>query len=731
MTVRSLAALLACGLTAFAARAREISLDLSQPADGHKKALAAAGVSDGTIRSHRLRPGAARVTGLAVGDVVTVRLFEDKTLSVTIVEETAALSGRAFLGRIENTLGAVGCVVLETERGLVLDVTDFDSGRVWQVVQDDSGTIVREAKPSANRHCGSDAIPAPGGRPPMSLTVTTGNGTTTVVTNGPSAASLPVRSVGEVSSGIVASPVAAAPEDGLPTVDILVNYDTDAAAWARENGGGVEAFAETCVQKMNTALANTELDECFRFRLVGVYEVGGSAGGDIDQALYFACGQYKGTLNGVSWAGVKAERERLGADIVCTLCDNGSIYGTVGLGFSLRQDSDAPSCGYNACLIRSVAVSHTMTHEVGHNMGAGHSDKMADSDNCGPQYYDYSSGYYFYVGSKGYYTIMGYNSDGYGNYYDEVPCFSSPEYTFQGVAIGTAKNDNTRTLRQNYQMVADNLRPPFVSPEIGQGFEAEEYTWTTDGRYPWSRVTGRSSDGVDSSRSCEMSGWTTSWTETRVVGPATLKFKLSLRTAYGWFEVLTDGVVSGKYGGENQTSTGSRWDQVSVTIPSGLHTVRLAYTHNGTAYTTGGNGAWVDQLTFEGGSPYVEPPEGDATATTEVPVPYSWLATYYPEAKASDYETLANGNGVNGCPVWHSYVAGLNPTSATSVFKAVIAIVDGKPAVSYTPELDDAAKAERVYTVFGKARLTDADWTAVTDGNESAFGFFKVTVRMK
>lgn len=564
MNARSLTVLMACGLMAVTAHAREILLDLSQPVDARKKLLTAAAEGpDGTVRSHRLRSGAARVSGLAVGDVVTARLFDDKTLSVTIVEETTALSGRAFLGRIENALGAVCCVVLETERGLVLDVTDFESGRVWQVVQDDSGTIVREAKPSADRHCGSDAIPAPDGRTPVRLTATTGNGTT---------------------SDIVSSPAAvSAPEPGLPTVDILVNYDTDAANWARENGGGVEAFAETCVQKMNTALANTDLDEFFRFRLVGVYEVGGSAHGDIEQALYYACGVHEDTLNGVSWAGVRAERERLGADIVCTLCDNGRTDGMVGLGYSLKKDIDAPRCGYNACLIRSVAISHTMTHEVGHNMGAGHSDKMADADNCGPQYYDYSSGYYFYVGSKGYYTIMAYNSDGFGNFYEEVPCFSSPDYAFQGVAIGTAKNDNTRTLRQNYQMVADNLKPP----------------------------------------------------------------------------------------------------------------------------------------------------EKSATATTEVPVPYSWLATYYPESRVSDYENLANANGANGCPVWHSYVAGLNPTNASSVFRAVIVIVDGRPVVSYTPELDDAAKAEREYTVLGKRRLTEDDWTVVTDDNILGFGFFKVRVRMK
>ena len=428
----------------------------------------------------------------------------------------------------------------------------------------------------------------------------------------------------------------------------------------------------------------------------------------------------------MSWDGVRAERERISADIVCTLCDNGSAYGTVGLGRSLVSGSDSANCGFNACLIRSVAISHTLTHEVGHNMGAGHSDKMADAGNCGPQYYDYSSGYYFYVGSTGYYTIMAYNADGYGNYYTEVPYFSSPTHYYRGVAVGTSKNDNTRTLRMNYQMVADNRKPPFVSAEIGQGFEAENYTWTTDGKYPWSRVTDSSYDGADSSRSCEMSGWSTSWAETRVVGPATLTFKLRLRTAYGWFNVLVDGTVSYTKGNSSSVSYGSSWESISVSIPSGTHTVRLAYTHNGSGFTSGGNGAWVDQLAFAGGSP-----ANTATTTTEVPVPYSWLAAYYPSAPTSSYETLASQRGANGYLVWESYVAGLDPTNARSVFRALIAFENGAPVVRYEPVLSSAQTAARKYTVYGKKKLSNASWSQVPSGSERYYNFFKVTVEMR
>ena len=735
------AAICAFGLSGLA---RNLSLDLSEPDTGLKRSVARLANSPEAeeIRSHRLEPGAAKIDGLAVGDVITFKLFADKELSVTLVEEHASLTGRAFVGRIDNALGALGCVVLVTDEGIILDVTDFEHQRVWQVVSDAQGVTVREVKPRTDGCCGDGQLGVQPGQTPVNVSVTTTNGVVTVITNSVSETVSPVseaasslRLAQSVFSEATTTPtlrqtVAASSESGKTTIDILVNYDTDAATWAIANGGGITNFAETCVQKMNTALANTGLTTYFTFRLVGVYEVGGSAGGDLSYAVYFSSGQYSGTLNGVSWDGVRTERDRVSADIVCTLCDNGTAYGTVGLGFSLNDESDAASCGFNACQIRSVANTHTMTHEVGHNMGAGHSDKMADSSNCGPQYYDYSSGYYFYVGSTGYYTIMAYNADGYGNYYTSVPYFSSPDYTFQGVAVGTDKNDNTRTLRLNYQKVADNRKPAFASDEIGQGFEAEDYVWTTDGTYPWTRVTDSSSDGVDSSRSGEMSGTSTSWTETDVEGPATLTFKLRLRTYHGWFNVLTDGEVSYTYGNSTTAVYGTTWEEVSVAIPSGRHTVRLAYTHPGKGYTSGGNGAWVDQLALLGGSPVVDEEE-EATTTTEVAVPFAWLATYYPSASTSSYETLAGQKGANGYQVWESYVAGLDPTDATSVFKAILVIENGEPIVTYEPVLSAEQTAKRIYTIYGKKDLVTGDWTAVPSGKARDYNFFKVEVQMR
>ena len=161
------------------------------------------------------------------------------------------------------------------------------------------------------------------------------------------------------------------------------------------------------------------------------------------------------TRNGTgNWAPIKEMRNTVGADIVTTLIDTGSASGTTGLGYSLKstQFSSFSESAYNVCAIRAVANGHTMTHEVGHNIGAGHATAVNTSTiTPGPQLYNYSAGHYF-TGTDGvaYHTIMAYNSDGYGNMYESAPFFSSPEYEFMGVPTGDTSHNNTRTLRETF-----------------------------------------------------------------------------------------------------------------------------------------------------------------------------------------------------------------------------------------------------------------------------------------
>lgn len=51
--------------------------------------------------------------------------------------------------------------------------------------------------------------------------------------------------------------------------------------------------------------------------------------------------------------------------------------------------------------------------------------------------------------------------------------------------------------------------------------------------------------------------------------------------------------------------------------------------------------------------------------------------------------------------------------------------------ISYEPRLSSAEASKRVYTVYGKVRLSDSGWTVVPSGRTGDYNFFKVSVRMK
>ena len=132
----------------------------------------------------------------------------------------------------------------------------------------------------------------------------------------------------------------------------------------------------------------------------------------------------------------------------------------------------------------------------------------------------------------------------------------------------------------------------------------------------------------------------------------------------------------------------------------------------------------------------------EETTTTDVPIPYSWIGTYFPEATNStedmsthmaNFEMIANrltgkyDGGGNAMSVWHDYVAGTDPTNLNSVFTAAIEIVNGAPHVTWSPNLN-LNGIERIYTIWGKTNLTDdVGWMSPTN---SGHRFFKVEVKM-
>lgn len=432
---------------------------------------AAADADPGLVRRSVLAGAASPAPALAPGDRVTLLLFDGTEVPLRLEEAMPAplVDGRVFAASPDDGSGVRTAVVIAGRDGLTATVAGVDGRNVVRVFPSGGAVVAEERDPAARPVEGCEPI-VPDVSPPEAAP-------------GPD------------------DPAPPTAEQSDQLVDVLVAYEQGALSWVRQNGG-MTNFAEVAVQRMNAALANTGLDQLFRFRLVGVASVNDTQT-DVDSALEAAKG------GSGAWAPLHAMRDAVGADTVTVLIDNGSAYGTTGLGYSLTATTASGAAGfaeypYNACLVRSVAISDTMTHETGHNLGCGHSNTQT-SGGAGPQSFSYSSGYHF-VGSDGvrYHTIMAYYTDGTYSDYKPVPFFSSPEFQYAGVPVGTASaNDNTRVLRQTYAWAgAWRARKiplsydVFFSPESGATFTdsivvamtpgkaGAEIRYTTDGTEP-------------------------------------------------------------------------------------------------------------------------------------------------------------------------------------------------------------------------------------------------------
>ncbi len=378
---------------------------------------------------------AAVPSSLAVGDTIRLSLAGGVAFSLDLVAAPPpGIAGPSFIAHDAHSQAAA--VVKPLADGLRVTVDDFEHGRIHSVRIRNGKveTSVRETSVGDGDDvcgtCGGDlAVPSGSGAPaPRAQRV-----------------NAPTRSAD-------AFPIA----EHKAVIDILVAFDEGAKAWAEgaswADGDTIEEFADYAVQKMNYVLEKSQLLDTFCYRLVGVVEVDATystINGTLLEALRL---RNSGTL-----APLAAARERCGADAITLLIDR-TEGNTSGLGYEfLKQwthesfDSNGYTC--NICDIKTVYSRYTMSHECGHNLGCGHSDRQGTSS--GPGYHPYSCGYHFTdAAGTNRYTIMGYSytSPASGEYL-HVPYFSSPDIVppEYGVAVGTPTNDNRRTAIANCQ----------------------------------------------------------------------------------------------------------------------------------------------------------------------------------------------------------------------------------------------------------------------------------------
>jgi hypothetical protein len=254
-------------------------------------------------------------------------------------------------------------------------------------------------------------------------------------------------------------------------------------------------------------------------------------------------------------------------------------------------------------------------------------------------------------------------------------------------------------------------------PTLGEALDAPGLAFTTGGDAAWFVQTNVTHDGTDALQSGAVTDGQTTWMETSVSGAGTLTFwwKASCEDdpdADDW-----DCVIFSVDGAEQRRLDGiTEWQLVTCVLGAGAHTLRWEYRKDD-SLGAGADCAWVDQLSFS---------QERSTASTPVPVPFSWIDQHpvLLSLAGGDYEAAANADvDGDGHTAWQEYVTGSVPTNRESVLRAVIAFSNGSPHVAWTPDLGTA----RVYTVSGCTNLLEGAW----GDTNAATRFFRVNVRLR
>ena len=243
---------------------------------------------------------------------------------------------------------------------------------------------------------------------------------------------------------------------------------------------------------------------------------------------------------------------------------------------------------------------------------------------------------------------------------------------------------------------------------IGDTLGAPDQVFSTGGDLPFVRVTDNTAPLGESMKSGAITHGQQSTLSTTVMGPGTISFQWKTSCEkdpddlYEWdhAEFWVDGVLVAQLDGQ------SAWQTETQTVSGDdSHTLLWKYVKDDVE-SEGENCCWVADYNWA--SAYT------ATQTTEVPVPYIWLRGFFPHTpdEYDAFESAAKETAANGVnKVWECYVAGLVPTNAMDVFRAVISMENGNPIIGWTPDLNEGGtKQERVYTIEGRSSLTEGDW---------------------
>lgn len=380
-------------------------------------------------------------------------------------------------------------------------------------------------------------------------------------------------------------------DDEVAVVGVMVIYTPAAANWAATNENSVENSIAQSMEMAQLALDNS--NTLIEMVLVHAAEV------DYVESESSSNDLYALTEGSGVFAEVHEWREMYGADLVgfFTL-----VTDTGGLGWLLNNKSGAPGTGFSITRIQQASWTYTHIHEMGHNMGAHH--HKLQNVQPGPTIWSnwpeniWSAGWRWQGdNNQMYVNVMSYSS---GEYYadgldaTEVPYFSNPDISFQGVAAGDPNDaDNARTLREIRHVIAAYTETDTSGIPLCVALDNCDYEVTTEGDALWTGQDETSFDGVHAAQSGPIAHNQYSAMKVSIAGPGQLSFrwKVSSEENYDFLKLFVNGTEVDSISGL------SDWELKTVVLEQAVNQIRWEYTKNDSE-SAGMDCGWVDQLVF-------------------------------------------------------------------------------------------------------------------------------------
>ena len=132
--------------------------------------------------------------------------------------------------------------------------------------------------------------------------------------------------------------------------------------------------------------------------------------------------------------------------------------------------------------------------------------------------------------------------------------------------------------------------------DLADAMDAPDLSWTTGGNGNWFGQTATTHDGADAAQSSRITDLQETYAETTVLGPGALTFswKVSSEPDFDYLRFYLDGA---QQPGAPEISGEVEWQQITVPVPSGSHTLRWTYSKDGSE-SVGSDGGWLDQFVF-------------------------------------------------------------------------------------------------------------------------------------